>query len=174
RLPLLMSRIASRVTVLPDGVPLDDPTAQQLAVAGVAVRVDPVTGVRRTGPEAEGATHQSSATISFASGPDVEVDGIFVKTEMAQSAPFAEQLGLELLPSGCIKIDELGRTSRAGVYAAGDLAHLAALPMPLASVLAAASAGLVAASTAVQELLTEDHELPAPPMPPTPSTPSRP
>ncbi|WP_182525040.1 NAD(P)/FAD-dependent oxidoreductase [Nocardioides dongkuii] len=55
--------------------------------------------------------------------------------------------------------DELGRTSRPGVYAAGDLAHLAALPMPMPSVLTSAAAGLVAASSAVQALVVEDWGL---------------
>jgi thioredoxin reductase len=61
-----------------------------------------------------------------------------------------------MLPSGCLRVDELGRTSRSGVYAAGDLAHLAALPMPLASVLNAASAGLLAAVAAGQDLMANE------------------
>jgi len=47
-----------------------------------------------------------------------------------------------------------GRTSRAGVYAAGDLAHRATLPMPMASVLAAASAGQVTAAGLNVDLAT--------------------
>ena len=62
-----------------------------------------------------------------------------------------------MLPSGCVRIDELGRTSRPGIYAAGDMAHLPSLPMPLASVLNAAAAGLLAGTTADQDLLAEDH-----------------
>jgi thioredoxin reductase len=61
-----------------------------------------------------------------------------------------------MLPSGCVRVDELGRTSRPGVYAAGDLAHLAAMPMPLASVLSAASAGLLAAVAAGQDLMADE------------------
>lgn len=136
---MLMSRIASRITVLTDGVELDVETGRLLAGAGIAVRDTPVERLLRS---AEGAT------VCFASGPEEEVGGLFVTTRLTQSAPFAAQLGLEMLPSGCVRIDEIGRTSRAGVYAAGDLAHLAALPMPLASVLTAASAGLLAATAA--------------------------
>lgn len=64
-----------------------------------------------------------------------------------------------MLPSGCVRVDELGRTSRPGIYAAGDLAHMAAWPMPLASVLTAASAGLLAATAADRDLLAGSLEV---------------
>lgn len=149
----LIERIASRVTVLADGGELDEATSKQLADAGIGIRAEPVTGVHRSG---------SGATVGFERGPDEEVGGLFVTTELAQSAPFADQLGLDLLPSGCVRIDELGRTSRPGVYAAGDLAHVAALPMPLASVLTAAAAGLLAATAADQDLMALDLGLAVP------------
>ena len=41
-------------------------------------------------------------------------------------------------PSGCVEVDAMGRTSVPGVHAAGDMAHVAALPMPMASVMTAA------------------------------------
>ena len=147
KLGSLMSRIASRITVLTDGAEPDPDTSKQLANAGIDVRVEPVTGVCRS---------STGATVGFRSGPDEEVGGVFVSTELAQAAPFADQLQLEMLPSGCVRIDELGRTSRPGIYAAGDLAHLASLPMPLASVLTAASAGLLAATAADQDLVADD------------------
>ncbi|MEU4385265.1 FAD-dependent oxidoreductase [Promicromonospora sp. NPDC023805] len=95
--------------------------------------------------------------MSFAEGPEEEAGGIFVAAEFAQRAPFAEQLGLDLLPSGAVEIDAMGRTSVPGVFAAGDMAHSAALPMPMASVLTAAASGLVAAASLDGELLTRDH-----------------
>ena len=76
-----------------------------------------------------------------------------------QRAPFAEQLGLSLLASGCIEIDPMGRTSTPGVYAAGDAAHTAATPIPLSSVVAAAAAGKNAAMAVDTALLTADHGL---------------
>ena len=83
-----------------------------------------------------------------------EYAGVFVSTQLSQAAPFAEQLGLALLPSGGVEVDAFQRTSVPGVFAAGDMAHTAALPMPLASVVTAASAGMVAGSAMVQHLLT--------------------
>lgn len=84
----------------------------------------------------------------------LEVAGLFVHPQQSQAAPFAEQLGLELLPSGCVRVDPLGVTSRPRVFAAGDLAHVPELPAPIASVLVAAAAGQVAAASAVRWLAT--------------------
>ena len=152
KLASLVSRIASRITVLTDGGELDIATRKQLADAGVDVRDESVTGVRRS---------SAGATVVFRGAQEEEVGGLFVTTELSQTAPFAEQLRLEMLPSGCVRIDELGRTSQPGIYAAGDMAHLASLPKPLASVLSAAAAGLLAATAADQDLIVEDNGLAA-------------
>jgi thioredoxin reductase len=147
-LSALLSRIASRVVVLTDGAALDEQTTSQLRKLGVDVREETVTAVERA---------EAGASVVLASGPREEVGGIFAKPQQSQAAPFVPELGVELLPSGGVRIDEFGRTSVAGIYAAGDMAHLPSLPMPLASVLNAASAGQVAASAANQDLLVEDH-----------------
>jgi thioredoxin reductase len=152
RVALLLERIAARITVYADGAELDEATSGQLAQAAVGVRPEKVSGVRRS---------STGATVGLSNGAEEEVAGLFVSPALAQAAPFAEQLSLDMLPSGCIRVDELGRTSRQGIYAAGDLAHLATLPMPLASVLNAASAGLLAATAAEHDLLAEDHGQPA-------------
>ncbi|PVG83433.1 NAD(P)/FAD-dependent oxidoreductase [Nocardioides gansuensis] len=89
-------------------------------------------------------------------GQEVRVGGIFVASALEQAAPFAAQLGLDLLDSGCIAVDAMGRTSEPGVFAAGDLAHHRDLPMPLASVLNAAAAGQVAAGACVADLLAAE------------------
>ena len=138
-LPALVGPIASRITVFTDGADLEVELP-----AGVAVRSEPVRGLHPT---------TSGARVCFDSGPDEEVGGVFVTTRFEQAAPFAEQLGLTLLPSGCVEVDALGRTSLPGVHAAGDMAHVAALPMPMASVLTAAAGGQLAASAMVQYLL---------------------
>lgn len=90
----------------------------------------------------------------LADGSSAEYAGAFVSTHLEQAAPFAAQLGLSLLESGCVEIDVMGRTSLPGVHAAGDMAHVAALPMPMASVLTAAASGQVAAATLVAALPT--------------------
>lgn len=88
-------------------------------------------------------------------GEPVEVAGLFAHSAFEQSAPFADQLGLEMLPSGCVRIDVLGQTSHPRVFAAGDLAHVAELPMPMASMLLSAAAGQVAGASVVRSLAVE-------------------
>jgi len=112
------------------------------------VRTERVTSVAR---------HDGGVRVTL-EGPDVEVRheqvaGLFVKPAMTQAAPFAEQLGLELNPSGCVRVDEFGRTSRPGIFAGGDLAHLPAYPMPMATVTMAAAAGQLAASGAIMAVM---------------------
>ena len=137
-LPGILGPVVSRITVLTEGAPLDVELP-----AGVEVRTETVTGV---------CPSPAGARISFSNGPDEDVAGLYVRTEFAQSAPFAEQLGLAMLPSGCVEVDAMGRTNVPGVHAAGDMAHLAALPMPLASVITAAASGQVAAGALVAYL----------------------
>ena len=137
-LPGIVGPIVSRITVLTDGEELATPLPD-----GVVVRTEPVTGV---------CASPVGARVSFESGPDEEVGGLYVKTSFAQSAPFAEQLGLALLASGCVEVDPMGRTSLPGVHAAGDMAHVSTVPMPMASVMTAAASGQLAAAALVAYL----------------------
>lgn len=115
------------------------------AIAGSIKVVPPVTRVQ---PSAAGVVVTSGSTA-------VVVDGLFAHPTFEQSAPFAAQLGLEMRESGAIAIDLFGHTSVPGVFAAGDLAHVAELPMPMPSVLAAAYAGQLAGATVVRETAME-------------------
>jgi thioredoxin reductase len=142
-LPGILGPIVSRLTVLTDGEPLEQPVPD-----GVAVRTEPVTGA---------CASPTGARVSFAGGPDEEVGGLYVTTTFTQAAPFAEQLGLRTLPSGCVEIDVMGRTSLPGVHAAGDMAHHPDLAMPMASVMTAAASGQVAAASLVAMRLTYQH-----------------
>ncbi|MFI2489453.1 NAD(P)/FAD-dependent oxidoreductase [Promicromonospora kroppenstedtii] len=153
RVAFLLERIASRLTVLADGGDLDADTRALLADGGVAVRPEPV---KELVPTADGAR------VVLADGPDEEVGGIFVAAEFGQRAPFAEQLGLTLLPSGAVEVDAMARTSLPGVFAAGDMAHTAAMPGPMASVLMAAASGQLAAVSLDADLLGRDHPAPTP------------
>ncbi len=83
----------------------------------------------------------------------VDVAGLFVAAgSIRQRAPFAADLGVNMLASGAIEIDDFGQTSMPGIVAAGDLAHRASLPGPVASVIQSAAAGQMAAARIVQEL----------------------
>jgi thioredoxin reductase len=148
-LSALLGPIASELVVLADGEQLPDGWDPAPAVR--AVRTEHVVSVERH----DGGVR---VTLEGADGQQVheQVAGIFVKPTMRQSTPFAEQLGLELNPSGCVRVDEFARSSRERVFCAGDMAHLPAFPMPMASVVMAAAAGQLAASSATMALLTRE------------------
>ena len=143
-LSAMLGRIASGLVVFTDGAALpEDWDARPEARTERVVSVERHDGGVRVTLEGRGGETSHE-----------QVSGLFVKPTMTQSAPFADQLGLELNPSGCIRVDEFGRTSRPGVFAAGDLAHLPAYPMPMASVTMAAAAGQVAASGAIMAVMS--------------------
>jgi thioredoxin reductase len=81
------------------------------------------------------------------------VAGVFTAATSTQRAPFAAQLGCGILPSGGVEIDPLGRTTVPGVYAGGDMAHLAAVPGPMVSLAAAIASGQVAGASAVRDAI---------------------
>jgi thioredoxin reductase len=89
-------------------------------------------------------------------GATIHVDGMFIAPTFRQSAPFAEQLGLDLNDSGCVRVNAFQATSVPGVFAAGDAAHHPELPMPMSSILGSQAAGLVAGAACVQHLLARD------------------
>jgi thioredoxin reductase len=144
----LLERIASHLVVLTDGAELDPDVADALKRMEVEVRTEPLAGVCR-GP--------LGVDVDLEGSRPVALGGLFVHTAWAPTAPFAEQLGLDRSPVGAIEVDGLGRTSRPGVYAAGDVAQPAGLPMPMASVLVAAATGQVAAASCDRELAAADH-----------------
>ena len=112
-------------------------------IVGSVEVVPPVTSVEMT---------PTGLRVSSESG-SVVVDGLFAHPAYEQAAPFAAQLGLEMRESGCIAVNLFGQTSVPGVYACGDLAHVADLPMPMASVLAAAYAGQMAGASALRDMV---------------------
>ena len=146
RVALLMERIASSLVVLANDTEIDAEVRAKLEAHGVAIRPEPVTRLERT---------PAGVRAVLDGGPDEEVGGLMVGTKLTQSAPFAEQLGLDLQESGCVAVDQFGRTSRAGVYAAGDMAHVDGLPGPVSSVLAAAAAGSMAAAAIDGDLIAD-------------------
>ncbi|RNL63734.1 NAD(P)/FAD-dependent oxidoreductase [Nocardioides marmoriginsengisoli] len=143
---LMMAPIAGELVVVGDG---HDPEPAALAA------LKSVGGTWRDGEIVSLRADGDRAVVTLSDGAEILADGFFVRSAFEQSAPFAADLGLELLPSGCIQVDAFGRTSLPGVYAAGDLAHTPELPMPMASVLTAASAGLVAAASMIRDDVME-------------------
>lgn len=146
RLTGMLRPVVERAVVMEDLHALTPEEADQVALLGGEVRPGRMLRVR---PDGDGAV------VELDDGSELRVDGMFVAGSLAQAAPFAEQLGLAVLDSGAVEVDEFGRTSHPRVYAAGDLAHRASLPMPVSSVLAAAAAGQLAATTTVADGIAE-------------------
>lgn len=138
-LSALMGPVAGELLVFAEGEEVPD---------GATVTA-PVLSARMTGVE----RHDDGLRVTLDDGSTEDVAVLFVMPTLHQSAPFAEQLGLELNPSGAVRIDEFGKTSVDGVMAAGDLAHLPALPKPMASVVMASAAGQMAGASAIARLL---------------------
>jgi thioredoxin reductase len=138
-LSAMLAPIAGSVVVLP----LGDEGGAQLpdgSPAGASV-----TGMRDTG---------SAVEVALADGSVEVVDVVFTVPTLRQRSPLAAALDLELNESGCVRVDAFQRTSVAGVFAAGDMAHQPAYPMPMASVVAAAAAGQLAAAAALMHVLS--------------------
>ena len=144
----LLGRFVGNITVFPVGELHSDDERTVLEALGARVGAAPVDAV---------ASVDDGVRIT-AGAEDVTVAGVFVAAgAVRQRAPFAERLGLRVLPSGAIEIDDFGRTSTPGVFAAGDLAHRAALPGMMASVVMASAAGQLAAVGVIQSLMASEH-----------------
>jgi thioredoxin reductase len=112
RLALLLTSLSDDIVLLTDGNPDPDPDeTEQLRQTGVVIRDDPVARL-----EAEGG---KLARVVFADGSTDDRTGLFFVPNFTPS-PLPAQLGCELDESGAVLIDEDGRTSVPGVFAAGD------------------------------------------------------
>lgn len=142
RLALMVAPIAGELVVVTDGFDLSEEDRAVLARHRIGWVDAKVTELRRDG---------EGVAVSLSDGSVIGADGFFVRSAYVPSAPFAADLGLDVLATGCIEVDAFGRTSRPGVYAAGDGAHTAAAPGPMAAVLVAAASGLLAGAACVQD-----------------------
>jgi thioredoxin reductase len=113
-----------------------------LAARGIGLRTEPVT--RLDGD-------LGALTVHLEGAAPLEREALFHRAPTRQHAMLAADLGCELLPDGCVRVDEFQRTSVPGVYAAGDMARLAALPDALTLVAAGAADGVRAAVWLEQE-----------------------
>ncbi|MFD8769654.1 NAD(P)/FAD-dependent oxidoreductase [Microbacterium oxydans] len=144
----LLGRIVASITVVPVEEAFTDEDIRTLEAKGARVSRTPVACVEKV----------EGGVLVRTDDDERVVAGVFIAAgAMRQRSPFDAQLGLGMLESGCIEIDEFGRTSHPGVFAAGDLAHRATLPGPMASVLLAAAAGQLAAVGIIQSLLAAEH-----------------
>ncbi|MCG5217449.1 NAD(P)/FAD-dependent oxidoreductase [Streptosporangium sp. KLBMP 9127] len=154
RLALQLSRFAADVALCTGGEPLDPASRAKLESNGVTVRCEAVARLEATGDRLD--------RIVFESGPPLDRDAVFVVNVPRQRSDLAAHLGCASFADGCVEVNEFGRTSVPGVYAAGDMARRATVPMPLAAVVTAAASGTVAGAVIDQDLLAADFDLPDP------------
>jgi thioredoxin reductase len=112
RSALVLAAWSNDVVLCTDGAP--DPGGAVLAEAGVRVRTEPIA--RLAGHD--GRLEQ----IEFSHGAAEPREALFVNTRRDQPNGLAAALGCELTAAGTILTDADGRTTVAGVYAAGDAA----------------------------------------------------
>ncbi|GAA2396083.1 hypothetical protein GCM10010404_62180 [Nonomuraea africana] len=122
---------------------MPEPVAEVIKARGIPVKESPVVGI-------EGEL--DALTLRFADGTTLAREAVYHRAPTRPNTELAVQLGCELLPDGCVEVDEYGRTSVAGVYAAGDAAHLKAVPDPVTLVGPSAADGVRAAVWLEQEL----------------------
>lgn len=115
----------------------------RVARAGVAVEERRVVRLEA----APGDGRPGLAGLRLADGALLRRDGLLVTAPPRLRSSFAEDLGAELTERGTVWVDDLGRTTVPGLFAAGDLA--ARLPQ----VATAVAAGSVAATAMVHDLV---------------------
>jgi thioredoxin reductase len=154
RLALQLTRFTDDLVLCADGQPLERDLAGLLAANGVPVVEEPVTRF-------EGGDGRLERIV-LEGGPPLDRDAVFIATSPRQRSELAAWLGCAVLADGCVEVDEFARTSVPGVYAAGDMAHRAALPRPFAAVSWASASGTLAGAMLDQDLLGADFRLPVP------------
>ncbi|MFD0710886.1 NAD(P)/FAD-dependent oxidoreductase [Paenibacillus sp. GCM10027626] len=118
---------------------------QQLAFRGIRIVDTPVAAFTGRNGLLE--------RVHFTDGTHIERRGGFIGPTMLPNARFNEALGYQTAKNGGIVTDAMGRSTVAGVYAAGDSAYV----MPSQLIYAAAS-GSKAAMAVVADLTEEDWQ----------------
>jgi thioredoxin reductase len=89
-------------------------------------------------------------TIEFKDGSNASISALFAKIKFRQHCDIPEKLGAELDENGYLKVDEFGKTSVPGIYAAGDASIM------FRAVSGAVAAGSKAGAFINHEIIHED------------------
>ncbi|MEF9915406.1 NAD(P)/FAD-dependent oxidoreductase [Streptomyces sp. P5-A9] len=140
-------RFSKDVVMCTNGYSVTESAAGHLAKAGITVEEAAVTRI-------EG--EEGAIRMVLADSRVLRRQGVYYGAPTRQHSPLAEQLGCQMLPDGCVRVDECQRTSVPGVYAVGDAARLESLPFPLDFVITGAADGARAGVWLDQEIFGED------------------
>lgn len=88
-------------------------------------------------------------SLVFEDGSQEKIKALYAKPEFEQSTPLISELGCELKENGYVDIDQLHKTSVAGIYACGDNTNM------FRSVAFAVSSGTMAGAACNKELIDE-------------------
>jgi thioredoxin reductase (NADPH) len=153
---LMLRGWSEDIVLLTGGVDdLGGDDAALLQAAGIRVERRPIAAVRGAG---------DGLAVVFADGSELARAGVMVSVEVAQRSSLAGRLGVRFneanpLVADGVWIDDFGRTSVPGVFAAGDVTF------QLPQVASAIAAGSKAAASVVASLLAEEYGLPVPAWP---------
>lgn len=115
---LQLQRFTNTLTVITDSHEclIDDDCIARLERAGIPMICDKISSVN-------GRRGQFESLLTM-SGQRVELDQMFVQHGATPQTRLAADLGVALSPAGYINVDTEQKTSRPGVYAAGDVTRL--------------------------------------------------
>lgn len=128
-----------------DVIDLKDEQRDLLSACGVAVRESAVVRLEGDGT--------ALSRLVFADGSTLARSALFCHPPTRQASNLPGQLGCTLLDDESVEINDFCQTSVPGVFAVGDMARRAGMPLAGAQVVIAAAEGAVAAVVADQELL---------------------
>jgi thioredoxin reductase len=110
---LLLATLSDDVVLIHSGMSLSVDQCRQLHAAHVDLRADALLRVERRG---------TGLRLVLRHGPDLLRDTLFVQPAMWLASDIAASLGVRRTRAGTIAVNANGRTSVAGLYAAGDAA----------------------------------------------------
>jgi thioredoxin reductase len=144
--PLMLTAWSDDIVLFTDGAALARDDEALLTAAGITIERRAVAGLR--------AESGKLAAVRLADGTEVERAGLLLATPLQQRSELAARLGLALGPMGEVAVDPVGRTSVAGIFAAGDVTN------PRPNITTALAQGTLAAVSLHHSLLVEDVGMP--------------
>jgi thioredoxin reductase (NADPH) len=126
---------------------MDQRLRQALSARGIRVMSGEIATARAREPGV-------FAAVVLAGGEEIEVDHLFSEQGARPNVALAESIGIDLTDDGYIRVDTEGRTSMAGIYAAGDVTRLFSH-----QAMTAAHEGATAATSLAYDLFAAENDV---------------
>ena len=138
---VMISSWSDDVVAFASGIDLDAESRGKLEARGIRIEPRPIVALEGEGTQLE--------TVVVEGGERIRRHALFCRPPQRQTALVAS-LGLALDPMGYVVVDDFMRTSRAGIYAAGDLVTPMQAAINAAALAARACGALVHELTAAE------------------------